>query len=89
MAYDNTNTGALFKAKEQKTDKHPGYTGTINVDGREYWLSAWLKASDKAGKYFSLAVKPKDEQPKQADAPTKAQNVPKSFADFKDDPLPF
>lgn len=58
--YDNTNTGALFKAKEQPTDKHPGYTGTINVGGKEYWLSAWVKDSPKVGKYFSLSVKAKD-----------------------------
>jgi len=66
MAYDNTNTGALFKAKEQPTEKHPGYTGTINVDGREYYLSAWIKESEKVGKYFSLSVKAKDEKPERA-----------------------
>ena len=87
MAYDNTNTGALFKAKEQKTPNHPGYTGTINADGREYWLSAWVKEDKNGNKYFSLSLKPKDEKPaKKQDAPVKGG--PKSFDDFKGD-IPF
>lgn len=87
MAYDNTNTGALFKAKEQKTPNHPGYTGTINADGTEYWLSAWVKEDKNGNKYFSLSLKPKDEKPaKKQDAPVKGG--PKSFDDFKGD-IPF
>ncbi len=57
--YDNTNRGALFAAKERKTDKHPNYTGSINVDGREYFLSAWLKEAKSGQKYMSLSVQPK------------------------------
>ena len=84
--FDNTNRGALFKAKEQPTENHPGYTGSINVDGREYYLSAWLKESDKVGKYFSLSVKAKDGG-KQQDAPVKGVTGGK-FDDFKGD-IPF
>ena len=83
---DNTNRGALFKAKEQPTENHPGYTGSINVDGREYYLSAWLKESEKVGKYFSLSVKAKDGG-KQQDAPAKGITGGK-FDDFKGD-IPF
>ena len=64
--YDNTNTGALFKAKEQKTDKHPGYTGTINASGVEYWLSGWVNEDKNGQKYFSLSLKPKDDTPKKS-----------------------
>lgn len=64
MAYDNTNTGAMFKAKERATDKHPEYTGTINIEGKEYWLAGWVKESKAGQKFFSLAVKPKDAKPK-------------------------
>ena len=80
--YDNTNTGALFKAKEQPTDKHPGYTGTINVDGKEYYLAAWIKESPKVGKYFSLSVKPKEAKPEAKKDPAR------NFDDLPDD-LPF
>lgn len=59
MTYDNTNRGALFKNEEKQSDKHADYRGSINVDGKEFWLDAWLKKS-KAGKtYMSLSVKPK------------------------------
>lgn len=57
--YDNTNRGALFKNEDKQSDRHADYRGQINVDGKEFWLDAWLKKS-KAGKTFmSLSVKPK------------------------------
>lgn len=60
--YDNTNRGALFRNEDRKSDKYPEYSGTINVDGREFWLSAWVKEGRK-GKFFSLSVKAKDMPP--------------------------
>lgn len=63
--YDNTNSGALFKNKE-KTPEHPNwadYNGSINVAGRDYWLSAWVKETKSGEKIMSLAVKPKDGTP--------------------------
>lgn len=60
--FDRTNTGTLFKNDtEGKSDKFPPYGGTINVDGTEYWVSAWVK-DGKKGKFFSLAIKPKEER---------------------------
>jgi uncharacterized protein (DUF736 family) len=58
--YDNTNSGALFANTERKTDKHPNARGTLNVDGVEYWISAWTKTSKKGDKYQSLSVQRKD-----------------------------
>lgn len=84
MEYDNTNRGALFKNDKATTDKHPGYTGKINVDGVDYYLSAWLKDGSK-GKFFSLSVKPVDEQPKTATRPLTGNAV----ADLDDDLPPF
>ncbi len=59
--YDNTNRGALFKNDRKDSDKHPDYSGNVNVGGIEYWLSAWIKEGKK-GKFMSLSVKPKEEQ---------------------------
>jgi hypothetical protein len=59
MAYDNTNRGTLGRNKRKEQDSHPDYSGKINVDGRDYWLSGWLKESN-GEKFFSLSVKPKD-----------------------------
>lgn len=82
MEYDNTNKGVLFKAKERATDKHPEYSGYINIDGREYWLAGWVKESKAGNKFFSLAVKPKE-------SPREAQSKkPGHFDDMKDD-IPF
>lgn len=50
--YDDTNRGSLFRNKRKNTDKHPDYTGSINIEGKEYWLSAWSKFSPKMGENF-------------------------------------
>lgn len=58
--YDNTDRGVLFKNADKKQDNHPDYTGSLNVGGREFWLSAWIKTSAKGSKFMSLSVKAKD-----------------------------
>jgi hypothetical protein len=66
-AYDNS--GALFKNDRKEQPKHPDYNGSITIDGREYWLSAWIKDGQK-GKFMSIAAKPKEERQQQ---PTRTQ----------------
>jgi len=71
------NSGLLAKNDKQGNESRPDYRGSINVDGREYWLSAWIKqgrdGTKLAGqKYMSLSVKPKDEQAGYASAPAPA-----------------
>jgi hypothetical protein len=75
--YSNENSGLLAKNDKQGNESRPDYRGSINVDGREYWLSAWIKqgrdGTKLAGqKYMSLSVKPKDEQAAYAPAPAPA-----------------
>lgn len=60
--YDNSNSGALFINDRKKTDKHPDMTGTINVDGKDYWISGWSKVA-KSGKrqgqkFLSVSITP-------------------------------
>jgi hypothetical protein len=98
--YDNTNRGVLFRAKERKSDKHPEYSGSVNIEGVEYWLDGWVK-DGKSGKFFSLSVKPKDaakvERFKTAVAeafpprgrPTGLSEKPRFTSDPHDDEIPF
>ena len=81
MEYDNTNSGALFKNDKKETEKHPDYRGSINVDGTDYWLSAWIKTAKTGGKYMSLAVTAKD-------APREKQDA-KQDDPFEDSEIPF
>jgi hypothetical protein len=89
--YDNTNTGILARNERKEKDTHPDLQGFINVDGKEYWLSAWSKRG-KSGKlegkpFFSLSVKPKeDRQEPRKPAQSKAQQAD-SFDDS--DSIPF
>ena len=88
MQYDNTNSGLLAKNKRKEKDTHPDYSGSINVDGVEYWLSGWLKTGKEGSKlagekFFSLSVRQKDQQRAAAPAP-----APAPAEDFNDD-IPF
>ena len=59
--FNNENRGILSKNLNKTADNHPEYSGSLNIDGTDYWLSAWIKESSKDGKkFFSLSVKPKD-----------------------------
>jgi hypothetical protein len=60
--YDNTNTGAIWGNKDRKTDKHPTHTGSLNVEGVEYWVSAWV--GDKSKNQPSLSIKINKKEPK-------------------------
>ena len=64
MAYDDTNRGALFKNEQKESDNHPDYKGKVNVNGQDFWLSAWIKTAESGRRYMSLSVTPK-EQPRE------------------------
>jgi uncharacterized protein (DUF736 family) len=64
MSYETKqNTRSLFKNDKRETEKHPSHTGTLNVEGREYWLSAWVNEAKSGKKYFSIKLKAKDDAP--------------------------
>lgn len=93
--FDNTNRGSIWKNKKKEKETHPDFTGTLNVDGVEYWVSAWKRkegASEKAPA-LSFTIKLQDEQTKpEARQPSNNVAGNKSsktgFDDFEDD-IPF
>lgn len=54
------NNGALFKNTRKKQPNHPDWTGSINVEGDDFYLNGWVKETKDGQKYFSLSIKPKD-----------------------------
>jgi hypothetical protein len=77
--FDNTNRGSLFKNDKKEEEKHPDMSGTINIDGVEYWISGWKKVSKAGSGFISLSVRPKQER--QSSAPTKKAK-PEPFDDL-------
>lgn len=58
--YDNELRGSLFKNDKEGNDARPDYTGTVQVDGKEYRLAAWIKEAASGKKYMSLKLDPKE-----------------------------
>jgi hypothetical protein len=55
------NTGALFRNDQKEKDADRDYSGSLDVNGVEHWVSGYLKTSKAGKKYLSLSVKPKEE----------------------------
>jgi len=104
MSYDNTNRGTLFKNEDKQKDTHADYNGSINIEGKEYWLNAWVKeagenSKNPGKKFFSLSVKPKQAKQGQSQpAPSSRDHLSeppidnrtgKQSDDFVDSEIPF
>lgn len=77
--YDNELTGVLFANDKRETDKHPNAKGSAQIDGVEYWVSAWTNTSKDGKKYQSLKFQRKEER----------QQAQPADAGIVDDPCPF
>lgn len=86
--YDNTNRGSIWKNEDMREGKNdPQFKGSLNVDGVEYWVSAWKRKEGSSPKapVLSFSIKPKEEKSisQRAQATIKRPN-----ADM-DDEIPF
>jgi hypothetical protein len=82
--YDNTNRGVLFKNNNKKEETHSDYNGTININGKDHYLNAWIKEG-KGGKFFSLSI---GKEKGQSNSAGKEKFEPKNDK-FFDDEIPF
>ena len=78
MEYDNNCKGAIWRNEKKETDRHPDFTGSLNVEGVEYWVSAWKRKPDakENAPALSFSIKRKEQASKA---------VEPGF----DDPIPF
>ncbi len=83
--YDDTNRGGIWKNVRKESDRHPDFTGQLNVEGVEYWVSAWKRKPDASAKApaLSFSIKRKDESVRES-----AQKARETVDEFNDD-IPF
>ncbi len=97
--YDPTNKGYIAKNERKESETHADYTGKVNIDGKEYWLNAWIKVGRdgtklSGQKYFSLGVRPVLDQAaprRPAPAPAPRAAAPSRNSGFEEmaDDVPF
>lgn len=82
--FDNTNRGSVWPNKRKEKDTHPDFTGSLNVDGVDYWVSAWRRKEGASPESPSLtfSVRPKEQS---ASKPAARKPV----ADDMDSEIPF
>ncbi len=82
--YDNTNRGSIWKNDDKQSDTHPDFKGSLNVNGQEFWVSAWKRKPDANPKApaLSFSIKVKEQQ---GAAPAPAADTGGGF----DDSIPF
>ena len=76
MAYTHKlNRGSIFKNDKKSSDQHPDMTGSANIGGVEYWVSAW-RNEGKDGKKANVALsfKEKDDAVDQTPPPEQPAN---------------
>ena len=80
MAYEKKpESGALFRNDRKEKETHPDYKGDCLIDGKLYWISAWLNESKSSGtKYMSLAFKLKERSDDAAPEKTPQQKARES-----------
>jgi len=91
--YDKNNRGVLFKNDRKESENQPDYKGSSEVNGVEYWVSAWIKTSKQGMEFYSLAFTPKNERREYGDPPqgkqqNNTQDTPPDTGKFNDD-IPF
>ena len=85
--YDNNLSGALFKNDKGDNEKRPDYKGSAEIEGVQYWVSAWIRDGAK-GKFMSMKYEKKEQQAaaKQVQSAATPATAP-GYADIDDIPF--
>lgn len=70
------NSGALFPNDKKEKETHPDFKGDFNIDGVNYWISAWKKKSSR-GEFLSISV----EKKRAPDVSSKVDGRPRTKGD--------
>lgn len=87
MSERRDNSGTLGTNRRKEKDSHPSHSGQCLIDGKEFWISAWVKEGP-TGRFFSLSFKPKL-QSDRSSPPTGGANDPRPAKDEFNDEIPF
>ena len=83
--YDNNLRGVLFPNDKGDNPKRPDMTGSLEIDGTKYRVSAWNKTSQKGTDFLSFVIEEDDGTRKVA--PVQAQALQSNGG--MDDQIPF
>lgn len=76
MSFKEVGELSIWGNDRKTTDKHPDFTGKLELDGKTYQVSAWKRAPDANPKAPSLKGKISiaEDQAPAAPAPAPAEN---------------
>ena len=91
MTYDNTNSGMMMRNENRENERQPEFKGSLDVDGVQYWISAWVNTGKEGSKiegkkYFSIKLTAKDDHKESKPQGNKARV---GFERDLDDEIPF
>ena len=76
MSYDETNKGQIWANDKGDNDSRPDFKGSLNVEGVEYWVSAWKRAADANPKAPALRFSVQKKEPVPERTPDLDDDVP-------------
>lgn len=80
--------GSLFRNTRKENENQADLSGTIKLpDGTECWINGWEKTDKNGNPWFSLSVRPKQEQ-RSAPAPRREAPKPAVPPARKFEPMP-
>jgi hypothetical protein len=83
--FDNSNRGSIWKNEDRKSETHPQFKGSAEVNGVEYWVSGWLRKADANPKAPDMSFSFQAKEQQSQVAPPAGPDIGDSF----DDDIPF